>query len=99
MRSIPLSSIYLAAKDRKAGYIEEVMKRGKIFDSSVLLSEEDFNFISKNFALGSFFETAKVEQKQFVEKLAEKKNEPVKAETTNVPEVSLDVDHYHLDHK
>lgn len=104
MRSIPLSAIYSSAKNRKPGYVEEVIKKGKVSGSSVLLSEEDFNLISKKFALNSSFEPVKVEQKkvehkQFIGNLAEKNNEPVKTQSLNPSGKSLEVEHYHLDDK
>lgn len=104
MRSIPLSAIYSSAKNRKPGYVEEVIKKGKVSGSSVLLSEEDFNLISRNFALNSSFEPVKVEQKKieqkvFIGNLTEKKSEPVKVQVVEPSGKLLDVEHYHLDNK
>lgn len=50
---IPLKTIYSAASNRAAGYVEEVKKRGKIQGTDIELSEFDFNYISENFKLGS----------------------------------------------
>jgi hypothetical protein len=50
---IPLKTVYSAARDRAAGYVEEVKKRGKIEGNSVELSKFDFDYIAENFKLGS----------------------------------------------
>ena len=50
---IPLKTIYSAARDRAAGYVEEVKKRGKIEGGSVELSSHDFDYIAENFKLNS----------------------------------------------
>ena len=49
---IPLKTIYSAARDRAAGYVEEVKRRGKIEGNSVELSKHDFDYIAENFKLG-----------------------------------------------
>lgn len=49
---IPLKTIYSAAPNRAAGYVDEVKKRGKIEGDSVDLSKEDFEYIAKHYKLG-----------------------------------------------
>jgi len=49
MPSIDLSLISSSTKDRANGYIEEILKRGKIVGSYVELSDSDYNYIKNNF--------------------------------------------------
>jgi len=51
MPSIDLSLISSSTKDRANGYIEEILKRGKIVGSYVELSDSDYNYIKNNFSL------------------------------------------------
>jgi hypothetical protein len=91
---IPLKTIYSAAPNRAAGYVEEIKKRGKIQGSDVELSDSDFNYISENFKLGS---KPKVEISKAIQEVKAKVESEVKVETkteiavsasSKVPEIS-----------
>ena len=49
MKSISLSLISSVAKDRVAGFFEEVLKRGTVVGTHVELSDSDYEFIRNNF--------------------------------------------------
>ena len=86
---IPLKTIYSAARERAAGYVEEVKKRGKVQGSSVELSSHDFDYISENFKLNG---KPKVEVQPKVEPV-KLEQEPAITASIPVPGQSSKVTH------
>ena len=53
MKSISLSLISSVAKDRAAGFSEEIFKRGTVSGTHVELSDSDYEYIRDNFNSGA----------------------------------------------
>jgi hypothetical protein len=62
MRKIPIAALRSVADQRKSGYMEEILKSGNVYEYSVLINEEDYERIKKDFALPALSAEESVEE-------------------------------------
>lgn len=53
MLNISLSQIFNNSKEKAQGYLSEAIRRGKIIENYLQISEDDYEYLSKNFIIGS----------------------------------------------